>query len=129
MILKALPNTSIQSGELKLYAFVNDEAVGCLELYNYDPINRRAAVGIVVGSSFRRQGIGFQMLNELTCFCRANLSLHQLYADIAASNQASLRLFERAGYQCCGILHDWVKRDGAWLDTHRYQLIISKVHE
>lgn len=126
MILKALQGNSLSSGELKLYGFSDkDDPVGCIELYNYDPINRRAAVGIVVSNEYRHQGYGQAMVSALTQFCQQNTSLHQLYADIAATNQPSILIFARAGYQHCATLRDWVIRANQFVDTYRYQLILE----
>lgn len=127
MQLKAIPNTSLSSGELKLYAFSdNDTPLGCVELYNYDPVNRRAAVGLVVSNEHRHQGHGSAMIQQLTDFCMANTSLHQLYADIAATNQPSLHIFQKAGYTHCATLKDWVLRGDKYIDTLRYQLILQR---
>lgn len=127
MLLKALPNTSLSSGELKLYAYptpASDEPVGCVELYNYDPVNRRAAVGIVVSNEHRHHGYGGAMIRELTQFCIRNTSLHQIFADIAVTNAVSLHIFQQAGYQHCATLRDWVVRGDEFVDTYRYQMII-----
>ena len=126
MILKALKGNTLSSGELKLYGVAEDEQpIGCIELYNYDPINRRAAVGIVVSNEHRHKGYGLAMVNALTLFCQGNTSLHQLYADIAATNHPSLIIFQRAGYQHCATLRDWVIRADQFVDTYRYQLILE----
>ena len=126
MQLKALPDTSLSSGELKLYAFDDhDNAVGCIELYSYDPVNRRCAVGIVVSNEYRHHGFGTQMIEQLTQFCIENTSLHQLYADIAATNTPSIHIFQHAGYQHCATLQDWVVRADEFIDTYRYQLILN----
>lgn len=127
MQLKAIPDTSLSSGELKLYAFSdNDLPLGCVELYNYDPVNRRAAVGLVVSNEHRHQGHGSAMIQQLTDFCLANTSLHQLYADIAATNLPSLHIFQKAGYAHCATLKDWVLRGDKYIDTLRYQLILER---
>ena len=126
MILKAQQGDSLSSGKLTLYAFDETEhPVGCVELYNYDPINRRAAVGIVVSNEYRHKGFGSAMVQALTYFCRANTSLHQVYADIAATNAPSIHIFQKAGYQHCATLHDWVIRSDNFIDTLRYQLILE----
>lgn len=126
LTLKALPDTSLSSGQLKLYAFSNqEEPVGCVELYNYDPVNRRAAVGIVVSNEFRHRGFGFAILQELTRFCQDNTSLHQLYADIAATNDPSIHIFRKARYSHCATMHDWVVRADRFIDTLRFQLILQ----
>lgn len=131
MLLKALPEDSLSSGEIKLYAFPDnnpDTPVGCVELYNYDPVNHRAAVGIVVSNEYRHQGHGKAMIQALTSFCRANTSLHQLYADIAATNLPSIHIFSLAGYQHCATLRDWVVRADHYIDTYRYQLILEETN-
>ena len=132
LTLKALPDTSLSSGQLKLYAFSTNEfptgaqlIIGCVELYNYDPVNRRAAVGIVVSNEYRHQGYGYSILQALTEFCKANTSLHQIYADIAAVNDTSIHIFQKAGYSCCATMHDWVIRADRFVDTLRFQLILE----
>ena len=137
LILKALPDTSLSSGQLKLYAFTSREPspannagndsgpVGCVELYSYDPINRRAAVGIVVSNEYRHRGYGLAMLQALTAFCRTNTSLHQLYADITATNEPSIHIFQKAGYRHCATMHDWVIRADHYVDTLRFQCIFE----
>lgn len=125
MILKAMQGDTLSSGELKLYGFSeNDVPVGCIELYNYDPVNRRAAVGIVISNEYRHQGYGKAMVSALTDFCRQNTSLHQVFADIAATNAASLHIFQNAGYQHCATLKDWIVRGDKFVDTYRFQLIL-----
>lgn len=126
LILKALPDTTLSSGQLKLYAFTSqEEIVGCVELYNYDPVNRRAAVGIVVSNEYRHRGFGSAMVETLTQFCKESTSLHQIYADIAAVNEPSIHIFQKAGYQHCATMHDWVIRADKFVDTLRFQLIIQ----
>ena len=126
LTLKALSGDSLSSGQLKLYAFsFQEEPIGCVELYNYDPINRRAAVGIVVSNEYRHRGFGFAMLQALVPFCKQNTSLHQLYADIAAVNETSIHIFQKAGYSHCGTMHDWVFRSDRFIDTLRFQLILE----
>ncbi len=111
---------SLSSGSLRLYAL----PYGCVDLYNYDPVNRRAAVGIMVATEHRRQGHALAMLEELAKFAIQNTSLHCLYADIAATNTASTALFRKAGYTECGRFHDWLVVDGQYIDSIRMQLTL-----
>ena len=61
LTLMAEEGTSLSSGSLRLYAL----PYGCVDLYAYDPVNRRAAVGIMVATEYRRQGYGLAILKEL----------------------------------------------------------------
>lgn len=118
--LVAEQGASLSSGSLRLYAL----PYGCIDLYNYDPLNRRCAVGIMVATEYRRQGYALAMLRELSTFAVQNSQLHTLYADIAATNTASIALFRKAGYVECGRFKEWLYVDGRYIDTIRMQLLL-----
>ena len=118
--LVAEEGASLSSGSLRLYAL----PYGCVDLYAYDPLNRRCAVGIMVATEYRRQGYALAMLRELSTFAVQNSQLHTLYADIAATNTASIALFRKAGYVECGRFKEWLYVDGRYIDTIRMQLLL-----
>ena len=119
--LVAEEGTSLSSGSLRLYAL----PYGCVDLYNYDPLNRRCAVGIMVATEYRRKGYALAMLHELQKLSTTNYQLHTLFADIAATNTASIALFQKAGYQECGRFKEWLNVDGRYIDSIRMQLILQ----
>ena len=118
--LVAEEGASLSSGSLRLYAL----PYGCVDLYAYDPLNRRCAVGIMVATEYRRQGYALAMLRELSTFAVQNSQLHTLYADIATTNTASIALFRKAGYVECGRFKEWLYVDGRYIDTIRMQLLL-----
>ena len=118
IVLVAEEGASLSGGSLRLYAL----PYGCVDLYNYDPLNRRAAVGIMVATEYRRQGFGLAMLRELEWMY--STKIHCLYADIASVNTASLALFKKAGYVQCGHFKEWLEYDSHFIDTIRMQLIL-----
>ncbi|MBP5527310.1 MAG: GNAT family N-acetyltransferase [Bacteroidales bacterium] len=120
LTLVAEEEASLSSGNLKLYAL----PYGCIDLYNYDPLNKRAAVGIMVTSDYRRQGYALAMLRELQKLATNNYHLHTLYADIASINTASIALFRKAGYTQCGHFKEWLEYDSHYIDNIRMQLIL-----
>ncbi|MBR1850942.1 MAG: GNAT family N-acetyltransferase [Bacteroidales bacterium] len=127
MTLKAAPNSSLSSGSITFYAFVDNDSttpVGTVDLYNYDPLNRRAAVGIAVDRNHRRQGIASDMLDELSTICTTTYSLHQLYCDIVVTNTPSFDLFIKKGYKKCATLQEWVEIGDKWIDVIRMQKIL-----
>lgn len=115
--LVAEEGTSLSSGSLRLYAL----PYGCVDLYNYDPLNRRAAVGIMVSKEYRRQGYALAMLHALEELSTTHYRLHTLFADIAASNTASLALFRKAGYEECGHFKEWLLVNDKYVDSIRMQ--------
>ncbi len=116
--LVAEQGASLSSGSLRLYAL----PYGCIDLYNYDPLNRRCAVGIMVATEHRRQGHALAMLQALADQYRS--MLHILYADIAATNTASIALFRKAGYTQCGHFKEWLLVNDQYIDSIRMQLIL-----
>lgn len=121
LTLVAEEGTSLSSGSLKLYAL----PYGCIDLYSYDPLNRRCAVGIMVAKEYRRRGYALAMLQQLQELATTNYRLHTLYADIAATNTASLNLFHKAGYAECGRFKEWLELDSHFIDNIRMQLILK----
>ena len=118
--LVAEEGTSLSSGSIRLYAL----PYGCVDLYNYDPLNRRAAVGIMVASQYRRKGYALAILRELEKISATNYQLHTLFADIAATNIASIELFRKAGYEECGHFKEWLELDSHFIDNIRMQKIL-----
>ena len=109
---------SLSSGSLRLYAIPNssflipNSAVGCIDLY------------IMVATEYRRQGYALAMLHEFSHLSPRTFHLHCLYADIAATNSASIALFQKAGYTECGHFREWLCVDGRYVDTIRMQLLL-----
>ncbi len=114
------------SRQLRLMAEnAEGEAVGCVDLYDFDPHHRRAGVGILTDSRMRRKGYGIAMLAAVEAFAREHIGLHQLYAIVGTGNEQSVRLFEKAGYATCGRVKDWLLTGGEWSDAIVYQKIIE----
>lgn len=100
-------------------------AVGCVDLFDFDPLHRRAGVGILIYEpTDRQQGYAQAALRLVSEYAFRHLDMRQLWADIPVSNTASLRLFERAGFSGTTIKKAWARTpDGtAYEDTRFVQL-------
>jgi diamine N-acetyltransferase len=104
----------------------DEKTIGYIDLYDFDPSNRRAGVGILVGDlTSRRQGHGLEALKLLCDYSFEILQLHQLFCNIHANNQASLRLFESAGFSCNAELKDWALDKGSWINV----MVLQKIND
>ncbi|KGO86288.1 acetyltransferase [Flavobacterium rivuli WB 3.3-2 = DSM 21788] len=100
------------------------EAVGLIDLFDFDPVNNRAGVGIIVQDTADRQkGFGGEALGLVIEYSFKKLQLHQLYANIDLANVASTMLFTNFDFELIGIKKDWNKRDNVYLDEAIYQLV------
>lgn len=100
------------------------EAVGFIDIFDFDPKNRRAALGvIIINRKNRQKGYGRQAL-ELVCnYCFTHLGLHQVYANVGSDNSSSKLLFEKSGFLLTATKKDWNLVDGEYKDEITYQLI------
>ena len=99
-------------------------AVGAIDLLDFDPKNRRAGVGIIISSEYRRRGYAADALRSIERYAREVLMLHQLWCSVAEDNQASLALFDGAGYERCGIRRDWIITQQEALSEILFQKIL-----
>jgi diamine N-acetyltransferase len=95
--------------------------VGAIDLYDFDPLNLRAGIGILVDEKARRQGLAFQALQLINDYAFNFLLLKQLYAYIPQSNEASYQLFLKSGYRMTGRLQAWLKTSAGFEDVYVMQ--------
>ena len=100
--------------------------VGVVDLYDFDPHNSRAGVGILIDQPYQGRGLATASLLAVRRYAFDHLRLHQLYAHIAVTNGASLRVFEKAGFTRTALLRDWMKRGDAFVDVAVMQVLESK---
>jgi diamine N-acetyltransferase len=99
-------------------------ALGLIDLFDFDPKNNRAGVGIMIlNDANRNLKIGSEALELLIRYSFRHLNLHQLYANIGIQNEASKALFTKFGFQCIGVKKDWNLINGRYQDEAIYQLI------
>ena len=100
------------------------ETVGFIDLFDLDPKNRRAALGIlIINQRNRKKGFGTEALELVSKYCFTHLGLHQVYANVGEDNVSSKLLFEKAGFTMAARKKDWNLVDGVYKDEITYQLI------
>lgn len=116
--------------QLRLMICEKDETpVGLIDLFDFDPKHRRAAIGIIIKSRNNRQkGFGAEALELICKYCFTHLELHQVYANVGIDNVSSKLLFEKSGFVKTAQKKDWVRVNGTYKDELLYQLINKHVH-
>jgi diamine N-acetyltransferase len=99
--------------------------VGTVDLYEYDPVNLRAGVGILLDEPFRGLGYGCEALMMLHDYVVRVLHLHSLFAYISSRNSVSIRLFASCGYSESGLLRCWNRTVSGFDDVYIYQIILN----
>ncbi|QZT39034.1 GNAT family N-acetyltransferase [Halosquirtibacter xylanolyticus] len=100
------------------------EVLGAVDLYDFDPLHRRAGIGILIFSNkYQRRGYATEALEAIEKYAFHFLGLHQIYATVTDDNSASIKLFERLDFEHTSTKKDWIRRGGKWMD----QLLFQKI--
>lgn len=100
------------------------ERIGAVDLFEFDPQNLRAGVGIIITPTYRQQGFALDALKTLERYVSDILRLHQLWCSVSADNEASLQLFRKAGYVECGCRKEWLLTTSGAVDEILMQKIL-----
>ncbi len=115
-----------EAKQLRLAICTNtsDKAIGLIDLFEFDPKNNRAGIGIVIQNvEDRSKGYGKEALGLVIDFSFKQLQLHQLFANIGVENSSSLNLFAIFGFQKIGVKKDWIYTNNNYQDEAIFQLI------
>lgn len=115
-----------EAKQLRLAICKNDtaEAIGLIDLFDFDPKNRRAGIGIVIqNENDRKNGFGKEALALLIEYSFKQLQLHQLFANISVENIPSISLFSTFGFEKIGVKKDWNFSNNFYQDEAVFQLI------
>ena len=98
--------------------------VGAVDLFDFDPYHMRAGIGILIHNAENRdKGFAGDALQVMFGYALNVLGLKQLYANIAASNEVSIHLFQKAGFVVTGTKLNWLKTAKGWED----ELLLQKM--
>ncbi len=97
--------------------------IGSIDLFDFDPVNGRAGIGIMISENERNKGYASESLALVIDYCFENLHLHQLYCNIITDNQVSLKLFQKHGFIIIGTKKDWIRIKNRWTDEYMLQLL------
>ncbi len=115
------------SRQLRLMIVRNEDdpaqAIGSIDLFDFDPANKRAGIGIMIIKNERKKGYASEALQLLIAYCFKVLNLHQLFCNITSDNAVSLNLFRKAGFEEIGLKREWLLIRKKWVDEYFLQLI------
>jgi diamine N-acetyltransferase len=101
--------------------------IGCIDIYDYDAVNSRAGLGILIDKAHRQQGYAKAALALCVEYLFKDLLLHQVYCSIDETNTESQQLFVGQGFVLCGRRKDWLKTADGWLDVLEYQMVNGSI--
>lgn len=123
--LKNAHQTLEEAGQLRLIICLNaGEPIGMIDLFEYDPRNDRAGIGIALLQKFRGQGLGAEAVEVLKIYATNQLKLHQLYCHVQTENIPSVGLFSKCGFTTVGTLQHWQRTPEGYGNVYLMQCIL-----
>ena len=110
-----------KDGQLRLMIDDEGSTMGCIDLFDFDPRNRKAAIGMYIAPHARGKGIGTKAVKLIEEYAFGFLKLRMLYAIIAINNTACSTIYKKEGYLPSSILKAWTIEDDA--------ILWQKIHE
>lgn len=109
----------------RLMVVKNDtnETVGAIDIFDFDPQNRRAGIGILIDKKYRHNGFGLEAIELTKKYLFETVNLHQIYCNILIDNRYSLQLFQKAGFEISGKKKDWCQTKNGWTDEYFLQIV------
>ena len=110
-----------RDGQLRLIIESNDATqpttsiLGCIDLFDFDARNRKAAIGMYISPDARGNGVGKQAVQLLEDYAFGFLHLRMLYAIISVHNTPCSHIYEQIGYSPSSLLKDWTLEGDAIL--------------
>lgn len=110
-----------KDGQLRL--IIEDpsgQTIGCIDLFDFDIRNRRAAIGMYIAPEYRGKGIGTKAVESLEEYAFQQLDLRLLYAVISTNNIPCTQLYKNLDYSPSSVLKGWTLESDAilWQKLH-----------
>lgn len=97
------------------------KTVGAIDLFDFDPRHQHAGIGILIDVNFRKKGFAIDAIELVKKYALDIVGIRNLSATILEDNEASIQLFEKAGFQKIGQYKKWFNKGNGWLDEFIYQ--------
>jgi diamine N-acetyltransferase len=111
--------------QMRLAVDVEGVMVGSVDIFDFDPLNCRFGVGVIIyGADCRRRGYARMAIEAVKIYARETLFVKQIWAGVAADNAASLALFEACGFEMCGRRREWLRRANGYVDEVEFQCLL-----
>ena len=112
--------------QLRLVICDEYTSYGYIDFFDYDLVNRRVGLGIIIFKEYRSKGIGTISLSLAEDYLINFVPIHQIYANISSENFESVALFEKNGFKLIGLKKDWIYFNNEFKDELQYQKILTK---
>lgn len=111
-----------EPGEISLAIVINGEVAGSIGLHKIIK-NHKAEIGYWLARKHWGKGIVSEAVKLVTDYGFKKLKLRRIYGGVYSFNPPSMRVLEKNGYQCEGIMRKDAKKGKEYFDAHLFAKI------
>ena len=95
-----------------------DILIGSVSLHDINLVNRNAFIGIFIGEEeYRNKGYGLEAVRLILEYGFKTMNLHNIMLSVHADNAGAIACYMKAGFRETGRRHEWVFKDGRYVDV------------
>lgn len=94
-------------------------------LYHILLEHKNAEIGYWLFPEFQGKGFANEALQLVLHFCKNELKLHRIYADVETDNNASNKLLYRNGFLLEGIKQDCEFKNGKFISLQMWAILLN----
>jgi RimJ/RimL family protein N-acetyltransferase len=105
--------------------------IGNIRLFNIHKIHMRAELSLLFYDKTEwNKGYATESINAIINYAFETLKLHRIFADYYSTNQASSKIFNKAGFKIEGVFKDhFLTKEMGYVDSIRIAITNSKVNQ
>jgi ribosomal-protein-alanine N-acetyltransferase len=102
----------------------SEKLIGRCGFHNWNKDHQRAEIGYVMeDEDYKQKGLMSEAVTTIIDFGFNSLQLNRIEALVGPSNEASIRILEKNGFQLEGVLREHFRRDDIWEDSRLCALL------
>lgn len=107
----------INKNNLRFIIEFEGKRIGLVTITNIDWKNRKACHGIkLYGNDVKRKGLGTDTVKTIMKYAFEELQINKLYSTILENNEASLKLYEKCGWDQEGVLKKSIYKNNKYIN-------------
>lgn len=121
----------LSADENDTFAFaitVDEKVIGSIGVYRQENIHRQTAeLGYYIAEEYWGKGIMTEAIKQICQYVFQKSDILRIYAEPFASNEASCRVLEKAGFQYEGTLRNNAVKNGKVIDMKMYSILKTEM--
>jgi RimJ/RimL family protein N-acetyltransferase len=107
----------------------NNNKLGVVRLDNIDRKNGNCYVGLDIHKDYRGKKLAVSIYKSLLNQLFDDYNMHVVYLEVLETNQRAIKLYNKLGFQGCGIFVDKIYRDFKYINSHLMHLRKQKWYQ